>query len=393
MKKFRKLKNLIKLTFIFSIFLFPSTAYSELEIKPKIDYFNKKKINEYILGKGDQITIKVKNLKTIIQSSHTIDESGFINTERLGEIYIEGLTRLELQELLKDRYIEFIKDPNVYIDILRYRPQKIYIDGEVYQPGIYSLLINEINYTEGLTTNSLNKKIEQKSFNQDDQSIISIENLENQIDTEKSDFYTFPTLTDAIRKAGGITLNANLKDIKIIRKNSLSNGGGKIKANINMLEGLGYGIPINNLTLRDGDYIVVGKTDKPSLKQVSEALKGSLNPKYINIFVGGKVENPGSKVVPRLSSLLEGIYLAGGKQTFVGPIKLVRYNSNGILETKKIKFNSKSKPGTSKNPYLQNGDIVYVGKSSLNIATEVITEIISPFNRQLEGYLIYKALD
>ena len=332
-------------------------------------------------------------MKTIIQSSHTIDESGFIKTERLKDIYIEGLTKTELEEILKEKYREFIKEPNISIDIVSYRPVKIYIDGEVSQPGIYTLLINNINNSNQISRDSLASKIKQESFNQNDLNSISFENLNNFKNIQNTNFYIFPTLTDAIRSAGGITINANLENIIITRKNSLSNGGGEIKANINLLEGLAYGAPSNNLTIRDNDYIVIGRTDEPSLKQVSEALKASLNPKYINIYVGGKVENPGNKFVPRLSSLLEGIYLAGGKQTFIGPIRLVRYNSDGLLETRKIKFNRRGKPGTSSNPYLQNGDIVYVGKSSLNIATDVLTEIVSPFSKALEGYLIYKALD
>ena len=132
--------------------------------------------------------------------------------------------------------------------------------------------------------------------------------------------------------------------------------------------------------MRDGDYIYVGKSDTPSLEQVSKALKSALNPKYINVYVGGNVENPGPKVVPIVSSMLEAIYLAGRKKTFIGPIRINRYNSDGLIETKKIEFNKRSKPGTINNPYLQNGDIVYVGKSSFNVATEVISEIINLIN-------------
>ncbi len=38
-----------------------------------------------------------------------------------------------------------------------------------------------------------------------------------------------PKLFDAFKKANGITNNAELKNIKIIRKNSESQGGGKIQ--------------------------------------------------------------------------------------------------------------------------------------------------------------------
>ena len=270
---------------------------------------------------------------------------------------------------------------------MKYRPQKIYVDGEVSEPGLYRLSINA--NSSKIYKNDENISNKEKSF----LGPINKESIQNSFLENSNITFLFPTLTDAIREAGGLTINANLKDIKITRQNSLSNGGGKLRANINLLEGIEFGSPLNNLSLRDGDYIYVGRSDSPSLKQLSKALKSSLNPKYINIYVGGKVEKPGNKVIPRISSMSDAIYLAGGKKTFIGTIRLIRYNSDGLPETKKIKFNNNRKPGTSNNPYLQNGDIVYIGKSSFNIATELISEIVSPFSKILEGYVIYKAID
>lgn len=387
----KRFQNALKFFFIFSL-LAPVVTYAEIEIKPNVDYINKKKVNDYILGKGDQIKITIKKIKILVQSVQTIDESGFINTERLNDIYIEGLTKKELKGILEKRYSEFIKDPIVSIDIINHRPQVIYIDGEVSQPGIYSLSVKKIDVKNSLPNSSFNS-IESEINKSNESGNISFEFLNASGDKENRSFHIFPTLTDAIRSAGGITMNANLENIEIIRKVSLSNGGGKKKAELNLLDGIEYGSSSNNLTLRDGDYIVIKKSNSPSLKQLSKALKSSLNPKYINVFIGGKVENPGNKVMPRYSTLIEGIYIAGGKKSLIGPIKLIRYNSDGILETSQIKFNKKSKPGNSENPYLQNGDIIYVGKTRLNSATEVISEIVNPFSKLLEGYVLYKAID
>ena len=43
----------------------------------------------------------------------------------------------------------------------------------------------------------------------------------------------FSTVFDAIRSSGGITQFSDLTSIKVIRKNSISNGGGKIQTTIN----------------------------------------------------------------------------------------------------------------------------------------------------------------
>ena len=381
------LKNIFAFLFLFTIFVAPVRTNSELVKKPNINYLKKREINEYILGKGDYIRILVKNISVLIDITKVIDANGSIKTQRLNNIYIEGLTINELEDILKEKYSEYINNPNVIIEVLKYRPQKIYVDGEVSEPGLYRLSINA--NSSKIYKNDENISNKEKSF----LGPINKESIQNSFLENSNITFLFPTLTDAIREAGGLTINANLKDIKITRQNSLSNGGGKLRANINLLEGIEFGSPLNNLSLRDGDYIYVGRSDSPSLKQLSKALKSSLNPKYINIYVGGKVEKPGNKVIPRISSMSDAIYLAGGKKTFIGTIRLIRYNSDGLPETKKIKFNNNRKPGTSNNPYLQNGDIVYIGKSSFNIATELISEIVSPFSKILEGYVIYKAID
>ena len=36
---------------------------------------------------------------------------------------------------------------------------------------------------------------------------------------------------------------------------------------------------------------------------------------------------------------------------------------------------------------------MYVGKTAINSASEVLKEIVSPFSSILEGYVLYKALD
>ena len=44
-----------------------------------------------------------------------------------------------------------------------------------------------------------------------------------------------PRLFDLLKKGKGVTSNADLQNIVIIRDNPLVNGGGKIKAEINLI--------------------------------------------------------------------------------------------------------------------------------------------------------------
>ena len=112
---------------------------------------------------------------------------------------------------------------------------------------------------------------------------------------------------------GGVTLRSDLQNIEIIRRNSLSNGGGKIKANINLLSLIESGEFTNNIRLYDGDYVSIGKTDNDNLKLLKNAVMSNLNPKNIQVFVSGRVENPGPVIAAKQATLNDAILLAGGK--------------------------------------------------------------------------------
>ena len=84
----------------------------------------------------------------------------------------------------------------------------------------------------------------------------------NRAKIDSSIYSDFPTLYDAIRKAGGITLNSDLENIEVIRKNPISKGGGLVKAKINFLDFLYNQNTQNNIRIFDEDTIIVNKTEK-----------------------------------------------------------------------------------------------------------------------------------
>ena len=49
------------------------------------------------------------------------------------------MTLKELKELLTEKYLEFIYEPNVSLELANYRPVTIFIHGEVNSPGLYTL--------------------------------------------------------------------------------------------------------------------------------------------------------------------------------------------------------------------------------------------------------------
>ena len=138
--------NLKRKLFIYSyIFLF--IAFTNLPLlklnstlantdeKLTIEYLNKLPENDYIIGPGDTLNIIIsKELE--LSSEATIDGEGTIYLPKLERVNVNGLTINELNSLLNEAYLKFIKYPRVQTIIKQYRPIKVFVEGEVVNPGI-----------------------------------------------------------------------------------------------------------------------------------------------------------------------------------------------------------------------------------------------------------------
>lgn len=80
---------------------------------------------------------------------YLVDVNGEIDFPILGKIHVEGLTRSQLTDLIKERLIEgeYIKDPTVMIDFLNF---KFSILGEVNGVGTYEITGDRITLLEAI---------------------------------------------------------------------------------------------------------------------------------------------------------------------------------------------------------------------------------------------------
>lgn len=97
-------------------------------------------VQEYKLGPGDTIKITVyeqPDLTTVAR----ISESGNITFPLLGEVNVAGLTTAEVENKIAKllRVGQFIKQPQVSVNIQTYLSQQVVILGEVNKPGKYSI--------------------------------------------------------------------------------------------------------------------------------------------------------------------------------------------------------------------------------------------------------------
>lgn len=367
-----------------------STNKSEIFVTE--EYLEKKGKIDYILGVGDLLAISftqnpIQNEEGLILpkltnfENYLIEGDGTVFLPRFNNLYVEGLTVSEFKNLLEKKYQKVFLKPVINIKVVRYRPIQIFIDGEIENPGLYSFLGRGSNEFYNLQPQS-----DLVKFRSD-----SILKPKASISTGGDEVSgRFPDLYSVIKKSGGITAYSDLTNIQVIRRNSLSKGGGKIKAEINFLDVIRLSDNSNNIRILDGDRIFIKRSPIELTKQLSQAVRTSLNPKYIDIVVTGRVENPGQLTVSKTSTLNDVIKLAGGAKILKGSVEFTRFKDDGEIELRKFNYSPRAIRGGRKNPYMKSGDIVTIGKGAVIATKDVINEVTSPF---IGIYSTYAVLD
>ena len=323
---------------------------------------------DYILGPGDLIFLNFVGAP-FLSSTFTINQEGEINIPELNLLYVSGFTLKELEELLKKKYSEYLYEPEVKISILKYRSLQIYVAGEVKRPGVYDFDASFIN----------------NNFPGDYKDIPK---------TRVGNIYDaalpFPNhrLDDVFRRAKGITNYADLSKIVVIRENSISRGGGKIKTEINYLDLIKKGDLSKNIRILDGDTIFVSKTNKKIKDQILSFNKSNLNSDTIEVFVVGNIDtsSKGAIKLAQGSSLNQAIAASGGKQQLSGKVEFIRFDEKGSRLRRVIDYDPNAPIESKSNPLLFEGDIINVQRNLIGRTTRVLGEITSPLT---SGFFIY----
>ena len=147
-----------------------------------------------------------------------------------------------------------------------------------------------------------------------------------------------------------------------------------------------------NPRILDQDIITIKKSKKEIGKQLSAAIQTNLNPKFIKVSISGRVMNPGTKNLNKLSTLNDAVELSGGPKVLKGKVFFIRYKSNGEIDKRLFKYNKNSKAGSYSNPYLLAGDLINIRKGNFKSTSELLGEILEPLTTAAGGIGIYKLL-
>ncbi|MEG4838642.1 SLBB domain-containing protein [Microcoleus sp. B9-D4] len=215
----------------------------------------------YTLGAGDRIQMDIFNVPEYSgpNGQHQVQADGSLNLPLIGSVSVYGMTLEQASNAVKDKYGKYLKRPWITLKLLAARPLQIAIAGEINRPGAYTI-----------------------------SSAAGPGGTAEQMGTQ------MPTISRALRMAGGITQSADVRQIKIRRPQR--NAAEQI-ISVDLWELLQNGDLRADMTLRDGDTIFIptvtslNRQEAPTLA-VANITGQSTQP--INIAVVGEVTRPGT---------------------------------------------------------------------------------------------------
>ena len=341
----------------------------------------KKELEDYIIDTGDELYIQFYPAKEL-SDTYLVNAEGELYLPRLNETFVRGLTTYELKKLLEKKYLDFLIKPEIKISIAVFRPSEILVKGEVRYAGLYKFPAYRAAFPmkkKLLQNNSYldeAKKINQQSFVKMDE---RNKPPENDIMIIEGSRENITTISDVIRRAGGITSLTDLSKIEIIRPVPLGEGGGKKRAYIDLNSFMTELDNSNDIRVFDKDIIIIPKLTKASTKQIPKSITSGLSPKFITVNVFGQIKNPGPIEVPLGATLSDAFDLTGPIKPLSGKVVLFRYQNDGTILRKKISYSAGSKRGSKRNPLIKEGDYISVTNSFLGKSTGFIKEFTAPF--------------
>jgi polysaccharide export outer membrane protein len=142
-----------------------SNVHGQLQTNPALD--RKVAQYEYRVGAGDvlnitiwghpELTIPAGSNRSAQESGNWVHSNGKIFYPYVGFVDVQGKTVVEIGKFLTDKLSKFINSPQVDVKLAAFRSQKVYVIGEIVQPGqqfitnVPLTVLDAINQGGGLT--------------------------------------------------------------------------------------------------------------------------------------------------------------------------------------------------------------------------------------------------
>ncbi len=197
-----------------------------------------------------------------------------------------------------------------------------------------------------------------------------------------------PTVTQAIQQAGGINQIADLQQIQIRRA---TRSGAEQTVRVNLWQLLQTGDLRQDLTLQQGDTIVIPTATGMNPAQASQLAAASFSPDSMKVNVVGEVVTPGIVTVAPNTPLNQALLASGGfnKRARKRSVQLIRLNPNGTVTQREIAVNLGAGINDQTNPILLHNDILVVDRTGGAKFSDGLNTILDPLSRLLPfGFLL-----
>lgn len=319
-----------------TISLKPASAQSQVQ-SPVLDAAIAQETG-IALKPGDRIRVTVVGFPEL-SGEQVVMTDGTLQLPLAGYVNVGGLTPNQATTQITEMLRPYVRRPQVGLAVVGMSPIQISVTGEVLRPG---------------------------------PRIVDPETFQNNISL---------TLSSVLSLAGGITPNADLRNITIRR--AAPNGSKTYgvtspdrEITVNLWQAIQDGNLAADLPIHNGDEVIV-PTAVSSYNDQQMLLSSTVAPAQIRVQVAGEVQDPGRIEVSPQSNVSSAVAAAGGltEDSDDEEITLFRLTSDGRVEQQNYVFGESSEP-------LRDGDLIVVGRSTrsnIGGVFDFVGRVLNPF--------------
>ncbi len=444
---------------------FPLAAVAQVRLRPETVIAQsggvRRSPESYKHGGGDRILVEILEVPDLTRGYEVLSD-GSVNLPLIGLVSIRGRTLVEATNIIRNAYRRVLKDPIVTVSLVAARPLNVGVIGEVTRPGNFTIpltpgpgdtpsvqyptVTQAIRLAEGVTgvadirnirvrrpqrdgpdqvlNVNLWKFLQEGDISQDiilqDRDTILIPTVANFNQAEARQFATanfspppekprsisivgqvtrpgayvviggnttndasregFPTVIRAIQLAGGITSDADIRQIQVRR---LTRRGEQI-ISVNLWQFLESGDGAQDTILQEGDTIVVPKATIINPAEAGVIASTNFAPAGINVYIVGEVRTPLDPVrLPANATLNQALISRGffgyeNTRARRNKVELVRLNNDGTATKRTIEVDLTQGINEELNPQLRNNDMIIVSRSGFANLVDRMNAVIGP---------------
>jgi polysaccharide export outer membrane protein len=185
-----------------------------------------------------------------------------------------------------------------------------------------------------------------------------------------------PTVTRALQVAGGITSEANIRQIQLRRTTQI---GAPQIISLDLWQYLNTGDVSLNTILQDGDTIVVPRVTQVDPVLSREIADANFAPETIPVTVVGEVVNPGAINIPSNTPLNQAVLAAGGfrmNRAQQETVELIRLEADGRVSQRQVTVDLNDRINEQTNPLLRRNDIILVNRTGIVRFNEALNNVL-----------------